>query len=84
MHRGTERVHRDRGGLVEQVNRERGLPNPATGEVSTLLVTSPQRQIECVLLRNGREWKAPEVVALDHRPEASDHLLPVTVIESLC
>ncbi|MDF1659560.1 MAG: endonuclease/exonuclease/phosphatase family protein [Verrucomicrobiales bacterium] len=62
---------------------EAGWKNPATAEVPTVPVISPQRQIDFVLLRSEWEWKALEVRALDDRPEASDHLPLVTVIEFL-
>jgi endonuclease/exonuclease/phosphatase family metal-dependent hydrolase len=62
---------------------EAGWQNPATEEVPTVPVINPQRQIDYVLLRSELEWKALEVKALDHRPEASDHLPLVTVIEFL-
>lgn len=55
--------------------------NPAAAEEPTVPVISPQRQIDYVFLRSEWEWKALEVRALDDRPEASDHLPLLTVIE---
>jgi endonuclease/exonuclease/phosphatase family metal-dependent hydrolase len=57
-----------------------GWNNPANKETPTVPVSSPKRQIDYVLIRTDEKWKTAEIKTLN-RPEASDHLPLITVIE---